>query len=140
MNVTSPSSLRAVHDALAGATERTRMVAGGTDLLVEMQSGRSLPDAVIDLWSVDELRGIRALDGWLEIGALTTCTELCRDARVPDILAAAAHEVGAAQIRNRATLGGNLGTASPAADLTPVLFALDARVRSAHATGAARCR
>jgi len=125
--------------ALERATERSRVLAGGTDLMVELHSGRTRPDFVVDVWRVDELRGIRAEADGLRIGALTTCAELKRSPLVrqrADLLASAADEVGAEQIQARATLGGNLGTASPAADLNPVLVALGAGVRLASLAGA----
>ncbi len=138
MIVVSPTKLTDALDALASATASTRCLAGGTDLMVELEAGRTRPDRIVDLAAVGELRGI-ALDGaWLRIGALSTCTDLVRSPLVAehaDILAAAAREVGAVQIRNRATIGGNLGTASPAADLNPVLFALGAHVRLVSARG-----
>lgn len=125
---------RSLADALAAlrdAGPNSRVLAGGTDLMVEVQSGRTRPERVVDVWRVAALRGIAANDGELRLGALTTCRELGASAAVrahAPILAAAAVLVGGAQIQNRATLGGNLGTASPAADLTPALLALDARV------------
>jgi CO/xanthine dehydrogenase FAD-binding subunit len=130
--VISPTDLGEALRALADATPQTRLLAGGTDLMVELENGRTRPDRVVNLWPLRELRGIVLDAGTLRIGALSTCTELTRSllvAQHADILAAAAREIGAVQIRNRATLGGNLGTASPAADLNPVLFALGARVR-----------
>lgn len=132
MRVVRAKSLDDVLRALASAGPEARLLAGGTDLFVEMESGRTRPDLVVDVWNVAELRGIRVRDGGLEIGALTTCTDLVRSplvARQADLLLAAAREVGAAQIQNRATVGGNLGTASPAADLLPCLFAHGARVQ-----------
>ncbi len=125
--------------ALDGAGPGARLLAGGTDLLVEMESGRTHPDLVVDVWRVAGLRGIEATDAGLAIGALATCSDLVRSPAVAahaDILAQAAREVGAVQIQNRATLGGNLGTASPAADLNPVLFVLGARVRLCSRRGA----
>jgi CO/xanthine dehydrogenase FAD-binding subunit len=124
---------------LAGEREAPRLLAGGTDLMVEIASGRSRPALVLDLWGVGELRGIRAEGDGLRLGALTSCAALRRSPLVLEhapLLARAAREVGAAQIQERATLGGNLGTASPAADLNPVLFALGARVRLVSARGA----
>lgn len=127
MTVRSPRDLETALEQLA-ANPNARVLAGGTDLMVEFETGRTTADSVLDIWALDELRGITEDDAGVSIGALTSCSELCRDARVVDILRAAAFEVGAEQIRNRATIGGNLGTASPAADLTPVLFALEATV------------
>lgn len=132
MKVISARNLDEALDALQGAEATTRILAGGTDLMVELENGRSQPARVIDVWRVRELRYEREERGGLRLGALTTCSDLLRSPRVAalaDILAASAREVGATQIQNRATLGGNLGTASPAADMNPVLLALDARVR-----------
>lgn len=124
--------------ALKHADERARVLAGGTDLMVELRTGRTRPSLVVDIWKLDELRGLREEPAGLRIGALTTCGELRRASAVRtrfDILAAACDEVGAEQIQNRATLGGNLGTASPAADVTPTLLALEAQVRLVSARG-----
>lgn len=132
MKLVSPRSLEDALSALAGAGASARCLAGGTDLFVEMESGRTRPDLVVDLSRVAALRAIRVSSSSLEIGALATCAALMRDAAIAahaPMLARAAAEVGAVQIQNRATIGGNLGTASPAADLVPALFALGARVR-----------
>lgn len=135
MRVVSPRTLDEALRALRDAGPNARLLAGGTDLLVEFESGRTAPDHVVDVWNVRELRFARAEDGGVRFGALTTCADLLRSPLVLDVLKAAAREVGALQIQNRATLGGNLGTASPAADLVPVLLALDARVRLASTRG-----
>lgn len=135
MSVLSARSLDEALQALARAPH-AHVLAGGTDLMVEFESGRTSARAVVDVWKLDALRGIRADAGGVRCGALSTCTELLRSHLVPDVLAEAAREVGAVQIQNRATLGGNLGTASPAADLNPVLVALGARVRLVSLRGA----
>lgn len=130
--VTSPRDLAGAYAALSAGTPETpvRPIAGGTDLMVaitgELGPG---PDSVVDLWAIDDLRGI-AIDGdALTLGALTTYTEirrsaLCRE-HVPALVDAAA-TIGAAQIQNRGTLGGNIANASPAGDTLPVLLAADA--------------
>ena len=130
--VACPRTLPAALDQLEHASDRTVVLAGGTDLMVELGTGRTQPDRVIDIHRLDELRGIREREGVVVVGALTTCSELVRSSLIEahaEILKAVADQVGAEQIKNMATIGGNLGTASPAADLTPVLFALEARVR-----------
>ena len=130
--VHSPRSLDEALAVMRDADQPMVPLAGGTDLMVELHTGRTQLRGIVDLWAIDELRGIRDQDGGLRIGALSTCTDLMNNPRIRSgyaILAAAAIEIGAEQIRNRATVGGNLGTASPAADLTPVLFALGATVR-----------
>lgn len=134
MSVVSARSLDEALHALARAPHAL-VLAGGTDVMVELESGRTRPRAIVDVWKLDALRGIRADEGGVRFGALTTCTELLRSPLTPDVLVEAAREVGAVQIQNRATLGGNLGTASPAADLNPVLLALGARVRLASVRG-----
>lgn len=135
MSVVSARSLDEALHALARAPHAL-VLAGGTDVLVELESGRTRPRAIVDVWKLDALRGIRADASGVRCGALTTCTELLRSPLTPDVLVEAAREVGAVQIQNRATLGGNLGTASPAADLNPVLLALGARVRLVSLRGA----
>ena len=114
-------------------TPGCRLLAGGTDLMV-MLHARSLrpePRAMLDLWSLAELKGIRHHDGMLEIGAAESYTGIIRSDDVQrhlPALAAAARTIGAAQIQNRGTLGGNLANASPAGDTLPVLLAYDAVV------------
>lgn len=130
--VTVARDLRGALEALARPGAPTQVLAGGTDLMVELRTGRARPERVVDVWKLDELRGVRAEEAGLRIGALATCAELRRDPKVAQgaaLIAQACAEVGAEQIQARATLGGNLGTASPAADLNPALVALGARVR-----------
>ena len=130
--VTSPRRLAEAYAALAAAAPGSmRPVAGGTDLLVALTGEIGEPPAaVVDLWGVDGLRGIAVHAGALQLGALTTYTEirgsdLCRE-HAPALVDAAA-TIGAAQIQNRGTLGGNIANASPAGDTLPVLLAADAR-------------
>src|SRR4051795_2851170 len=104
-------------------------IAGGTDLMVALNFDRARPRAILDLTRVPELRDWGTDDGRLRIGAGVTYTRLIEElpARLPG-LAIASRTVGSPQIRNRATVGGNLGTASPAGDALPQLFAADAEV------------
>jgi carbon-monoxide dehydrogenase medium subunit len=129
--VESPLTLRDAYALLAdGAGPAWRLVAGGTDLMVQIAGELGPPpERVIDLWALDELRGI-AVDGdALVLGALTTYTEIRRSALVAEFipaLAEAAATIGAAQIQNRGTIGGNVMNASPAGDTLPLLLASDA--------------
>ena len=112
--------------------------AGCTDLMVRGLEALHQMERVIDLLAIDELRGIREVDGALEIGATTSFSEIRRSAAVRaafPALAAAASVVGGWQIQNRATLGGNIANASPAGDSLPVLLALDAVAVAAGARG-----
>jgi len=116
------------------------VLAGGTDLMVEVNHGSRRPDAVVAVGRVAELREWALDDGVLRIGAGVTYTDLMggRLARLAPGLADASRTVGSPQIRNAGTIGGNLGTASPAGDTLPVLAALDAEVELASADGVRR--
>ena len=127
--------------ALRAAHPEAMPLAGGTDVLVYLEGGVIDPPAFLDLWAARDLAGVEADDGGLWIGALTTHTELIEDARVRDAapaLVEACRTVGARQIQNRGTLGGNIANASPAGDTLPVLMALDAEVEVASAARGAR--
>jgi CO/xanthine dehydrogenase FAD-binding subunit len=106
-------------------------LAGCTDLFVSLNFGTLVNKRFLDLWPLDELRGIGVNRGMLAVGALATFTQIIRSPlvrrRLP-MLAAAAREIGGAQIQNRGTLGGNIANASPAGDALPVLSAADALV------------
>jgi xanthine dehydrogenase small subunit len=125
----TPRTLAEAYALLADGGRRP--LAGGTDALVERTAGIADPRGYLDLAALDELRGIRVLDGALILGAATTYAELRRDPLIAEhasVLAEMSAEVGAAQIQNRGTLGGNIATASPAGDSLPVLLALDAEI------------
>ncbi len=129
--VDSPRTLEEAYALMAGAGDgRVRPLAGGTDLMVQITGELGEPpERVVDLWGLDELRGIRIADGALVLGALTTYTEIRRSPLVAEhlpALAAAAATIGAAQIQNRGTIGGNVANASPAGDTLPLLLATDA--------------
>lgn len=141
MTVLRAEALPPALAALAAGTARP--LAGGTDLMVQWMGERAEKapqSAVVDIWRLRELRFLRAEGAGARVGALTTCSDLLHvaDDVLPgaDLWRAVARDFAAVQIRNRATLGGNLATASPASDLAPVLLALDASVRlcSAQAT------
>jgi CO/xanthine dehydrogenase FAD-binding subunit len=126
----SPRSLEEVVSCLEAEPGAT-VLAGGTDLMVEVNAGRRQLGPVISLRRVPELRGWRREGDAVVLGAcLTFAAAERRDlAELVPALAQAARTVGSPQIRNAATLGGNLGTASPAGDSLPVLAALGATVR-----------
>lgn len=125
-----PRSLKAALSLLAG-DPRLTPIAGCTDVYVGLHFGTMKEQRFIDLWNLDELRGIGLDAGRLRIGALTTYSEIIASKlvtrRLP-MLVAASREVGGAQIQNRGTLGGNIANASPAGDTLPVLAAAGAKV------------
>lgn len=127
-----PQALAEVLALLDEHGSSARILAGGTDLIVRLRTGRDLPSIVIDLKRVPSLQvGIRECGSFLRIGACVTMAELVANERVRDrfpALADAAHNVGSMQIRNRATLGGNVCNASPAADTAPALLVYEALV------------
>ena len=114
-------------------TPGCRPLAGGTDLMVMLHARtlRPEPRAVLDLWSLAELKGVHRTADSIEIGAAESYTGIIRSTAAQEFLpalVAAARTIGAAQIQNRGTLGGNLANASPAGDTLPVLLAYDATV------------
>jgi xanthine dehydrogenase FAD-binding subunit len=141
MNVLSPRDLPELFMALA--TPGARILAGGTDLLVQLRAaqgrGEPGPGALVRLDAVAALGGVERLaDGGLRLGAACTHAQLLADplvrAELPE-LASALSNLGSPPIRNMGTLGGNLCTASPAGDSLPPLMALGAQVELASAAG-----
>jgi CO/xanthine dehydrogenase FAD-binding subunit len=134
-----------IADAVALLAEHgpdARVLAGGTDLIIRLRDGSARPSVVVDVKRIPELDpAIREVDGWLVIGATTVMTEIAADSRIRDrftALAEAAAVVGSVQIRNRATLAGNLCNASPAADTAPSLLVYGAEVVASGPEGARR--
>jgi xanthine dehydrogenase small subunit len=135
--VVSPRTLTEAYSLLAA--DNYRPVAGGTDLLVQITGELGEPpERVLDIWHLDELRGIRMESNALVLGALTTYAEMRRSPLVAEFLPAfaeAAATIGAAQIQNRGTIGGNAANASPAGDMLPLLLACDAQLVVGSARG-----
>jgi CO/xanthine dehydrogenase FAD-binding subunit len=120
-----------LREACERVAEGYRPLAGGTDVMVLLSAGKLAARRWVDVWGLDELRGVRVTDDAFEIGALTTYTDLRRHPLLPGelpMLAQAASETGGVAIQNRGTLGGNIGNASPAADSPPALLAYGARI------------
>jgi CO/xanthine dehydrogenase FAD-binding subunit len=135
MKIAHPRTLDEAFEALQ-RMPGAQLLAGGTDFVVEVNFGHRRPPAVVGLRRVAELRGWRRDDGELVLGAALTFTEIeTQLAGELPALAAAARTIGSPQMRNAGTLGGNLGTASPAGDSLPVLAAMDARVVLASQAG-----
>jgi CO/xanthine dehydrogenase FAD-binding subunit len=127
-----PTHLDEAVALLAEAGPEARLLAGGTDLIIRLRDGTIRPRTVVDVKGIAELDArIDDLDGGLRIGARTVMTDITEDPRVRRdyrALAEAAAVVGSVQIRNRATLAGNICNASPAADTAPALLVYAARV------------
>jgi CO/xanthine dehydrogenase FAD-binding subunit len=132
---------RSLDEALALRAERPEAVPiqGGTDLMVELNFDRARPEAILNLNEVAELRGWSRENGSVRLGAGLTYAEAMEGglAELLPALAEASRTVGSPQIRNRGTIGGNLGTASPAGDALPPLLVEGAEVELAK-TGSTR--
>jgi xanthine dehydrogenase small subunit len=138
--IVSPQSLADAYSLLAEAAHRP--IAGGTDVMVQLTGELGpVPDRMVDLWRLDELRGIALEGDSLVLGALTTFADIRRSPLCLEVIPAlvdAAATIGAAQIQNRATIGGNAMNASPAGDSLPVLLAADAEFVAGSARGERR--
>jgi CO/xanthine dehydrogenase FAD-binding subunit len=134
MEVLSP---RTLDEALRLKAERPDAVPiqGGTDVMVDLNFDRSRPAALLNLNEVGELRGWSRDNGSLRLGSGFTYTEAVGLAEPLRALAEASRTVGGPQIRNRGTIGGNLGTASPAGDALPPLLVCGAEVELARPNG-----
>ncbi|HXY56035.1 MAG TPA: xanthine dehydrogenase family protein subunit M [Nitrososphaerales archaeon] len=134
-----PRNLSELFRTLEAQDRKTTIIAGGTDLLIALKERIVTPEVVVDLGRLrKELGGISAGGGILRIGSLSTFSQIESSpqvARYANALRQAASNVGTLQIRSTATLGGNLATASPAADSAPPLIALGASVTLATGAG-----
>jgi CO/xanthine dehydrogenase FAD-binding subunit len=128
---------RTLDEALRLKAERPDAVPiqGGTDVMVELNFDRGRPATLLNLNEVPELRGSSRENGSLRLGSGLTYTQAMQLAEPLAALAEASRTVGGPQIRNRGTLGGNLGTASPAGDALPPLLVYDAQVELASTRG-----
>lgn len=128
-----PQDIQEAFDIIKQEGKSVRFLAGGTDLLVRLKSRHIVSDVVVDLKEIADLNiGIRIDEQEVMIGSLTTFSTISTDPIILEYypaLADAASEVGSVQIRNRATIGGNICNASPAADSLPPLFIYDAKIK-----------
>jgi aerobic carbon-monoxide dehydrogenase medium subunit len=129
MDYRSPGSVREAVDLLASHADNAYVLAGGTDLLVKLRAGFVTPQLVVDVKAIPQLRGIATDARGFRIGAAVSCAEIGEHAALsaawPGVVEAL-QLIGSTQIQGRATLGGNLCNASPAADSVPALIAADA--------------
>lgn len=137
MDVLLPKSLPEALEMKAEHPEAVP-IAGGTDLMFDLNFDRRRPERMMDVSRLPELRAWRREDGHLILGAGVTYSRIIHELPEFRPLVEASRTVGSPQIRNRATVGGNLGTGSPAGDALPVLSAYDAEVILARAGGKTR--
>jgi CO/xanthine dehydrogenase FAD-binding subunit len=140
-NLISPSNLGDALDALAQDTGRWKPLAGGTDLMVLLEAGKLPHKNYVNIWNLNELRGIEVTQSHVTLGALTSYTEIQNHDALREefpMLCEAARETGGIAIQNRGTLGGNIVNASPAADSPPALLAYDAELELISKAGERR--
>ncbi len=134
-----PATLAEAGGVLKKQSGKARIIAGGTDLLVEMKNRSIQPQVLVDIKSLPGLSHIEwGQKEGLKIGALATINEIVISPVIREqfgILSQAAQTIGSMQVRNRGTIGGNLCNASPSSDTAPALLALGARVKIAGGTG-----
>jgi xanthine dehydrogenase FAD-binding subunit len=136
IDILSPASLEECLTLISKAGLDHRVIAGGTDAVVRMKDGKWRPAIWINIKGVKELRYITEKKGSIHIGPLTTHTDIVRSPLLQekaDVLVQAAREVGATQMQNMGTIGGNIGTASPAGDTIPALYVLGAIIELSSA-------
>ena len=129
MQYEAPKTLDAALSLLAGATGQARILAGGTDIMVQLHMDTTDPDMLVDIKNISELRAITESDGAFTIGAATTGAELGENEAVKKMwpgVVEGLELIGSTQVQGRATIGGNLCNASPAADVIPALIAANA--------------
>lgn len=127
----APKSLPEALELVKEGKSDTFLIAGGTDLLLSIKKEIACPAAIIDLKKLPELRYIKEDNGYIKIGAAVSFSSLVESELInkkAGALSDAAAEMGSPQVRSRATIGGNIATASPAADSVPPLIVLGARV------------
>lgn len=134
----APSNLPEVLQILTRDQGNIAFISGGTDLIIELRKGLRRPDLVVDISQVPELNVIREDDQGIKIGAAVSFSAICSHPflcqKAPGLVQAAA-QVGSIQIRNRATLGGNIAGIAAAADSVPPLLTLDAGLTLLGRTG-----
>lgn len=135
-------SLTTVLERLSSEPGVWKPFAGGTDLMVLLEAGKLAHKKYLNIWHLNELRGIHVADDQVSIGALTTYTEIQSHPILREefpMLCQAASETGGLAIQNRGTLGGNIVNASPAADSPPALLVYDAELELLSSAGSRSC-
>ncbi len=135
----APTTLVDALKALSESETHATVLAGGTDLLLEMRRpGATMPKTVVDISRIPELKGVRQADGAIAVGPLMTHAEIASSdllRRRAPLLCSASGAVGSLQIRHRGTIGGNIMNGAPCADTVPPLVALGARVTLSSMNG-----
>lgn len=127
--VSIPNNIEELKQCLKNSKKDTKIISGGTDLMIKLKDSPELDHNLIDISGINELKYIKVEDGYVKIGAGATFSDISENKDVikyGSCLAQAASQVGSQQIRNWGTIGGNIGNSSPAGDSVPALCALEA--------------
>jgi carbon-monoxide dehydrogenase medium subunit len=141
MDYLRPKNLKEAFSAVERTKGLTKFLAGGTNVISDIRAGTLSPKLLVDLSGLKSLSNIKETKRTVSIGALTTISEIVKSdimRKVAPILSCAAQQLGNTLTRNRATLGGNLADASPAADMAPPLLALEALIHMNNGQGKGR--
>ncbi|SDI02548.1 FAD binding domain-containing protein [Desulfosporosinus hippei] len=139
--VVCPTTVAESLEKISGINENVVFLNGGTDLVIKLQTGQLKPAHIMDLSLISELNFIKEVGGRIKIGSGTTFAQISESDLIRSrarCLSQAASQVGSAQIRNRATIGGNIANAAAAADSLPALLALEAWISIAGPKGSRR--
>ena len=137
----APKDLEELHRVMADCKGRAKFIAGGTNVIPNIRAKAISPEILMDLSNLKDLAFIREENGTISIGALTTMSEIASSDIIRSecpVLFSAANQLGNPLTRNRATIGGNLADASPAADTAPPLLTMDALIHTESGSGKAR--
>lgn len=136
-----PENLEALVEALSSVNDTTYLLGGGTDFMIKLRKHKIYSGTIINLTQIKELSFIQRENDTIKIGAVTTFTEIASHPLIKqyaNCLAEAAGKVGSTQIRNAATIGGNIANAAPCADTVTALMALDAKIKIIDGNGETR--
>lgn len=138
MEYLTPTSIQEAVDLLGRYGDRAKVLAGGTDLIVQLRDRAVEPEVLLDVGRLPELRGIARGSGRIRLGPATPYEQVCSDPITREhapLLVEAVETIGCPQIRAKGTVGGNVMNASPVADAVPPLVALNARIRTLSSRG-----
>lgn len=139
INYLQPKTMQELQEGLHGLSEKSVILAGGTDMMVHIRDMKPHIDTYLSLCKLKEMQGISEQDGWIRIGAMTTHAEAASDDKVKryfNALSSACRRVGSQQIRNKGTIGGNLMNANPAGDVLPCIMLFGGEIETFSANGA----
>jgi len=138
IDVLTPTTIEEALDLLHEHQTGLRIIAGGSDVIVQLRDGIIKTNRLLNLLSLKELRYIKRIENKIHVGALATYSDVNNSTLITNhawVLRDAAKQIGAVQLQNTATIGGNLGNASPAGDTLPPLYALNATVVTRSKSG-----